>query len=691
MEQELLLGGRRVPWVEALGRLKVRPVKAEEEAHFKALLRERHYLGLRQLVGETILHVAELDGQWVAVLAWCSAALKVTVRDEWIGWTSQQKQRRLRYVAQNARFLLLTRAQEAPNLGSRVLALSVRRLGGDWLAVHGHRVVLAETFVDGARFRGTCYRAAGWTEVGQTAGYGKHDMTFREHGEPKQVLLRPLFRGAEAWLVAPFDAPFLAEQPSRVDLNRVPLEGSEGLLAAMRRVRDTRGARGKRHSLGFVLGVAACGVLAGMRGYQQVADFAAGLPVEALRRLGGRPQAGTGRLRPPSEPTIRRTLTRIDIEAFERELGGFLAGLGLHRAIAIDGKTLRGSGERNVPDPKPAPGGEKPPSEGAASPAAPGAVPPAPEPPRPVGKPQHLLSGAAPGTGSVLAEPVIDGKTLRGSDPSGAESAPSGEQPSEGDVSPATPEAQPAAPEPPRPVGKPQHLLVAVAHGTALALAEQAVGEKTNEIPKLRELLAPLDIRGTVITADAMHTQTETAQFIVAQKGADYVLTAKDNQKTLHRLLAAKDWRLLPRHTEREKGHGRIERRTIQVTDRVAGLRFPHAAQGFRVERDTLLSNGKRRHEVVFGLTSLALDRAGPEDILLLVRGHWIVEAVHYKRDVTFDEDRHQVRKGNGPQAMAALRNLAIGLIKTFIPGTLPHGQRVLTHNLPRLLALVGA
>ena len=104
--------------MEVLGRLKVRRVEAAEEERFRALVRERHYLGLRQLVGETILHVAELDGQWVAVLAWCSAALKVTVRDRWIGWTPQQKQRRLRYVAQNARFLLLTDAHEAPNLAA---------------------------------------------------------------------------------------------------------------------------------------------------------------------------------------------------------------------------------------------------------------------------------------------------------------------------------------------------------------------------------------------------------------------------------------------------------------------------------------------------------------------------------------------------------------------------------------------
>jgi hypothetical protein len=141
----------------------------------------------------------------------------------------------------------------------------------------------------------------------------------------------------------------------------------------------------------------------------------------------------------------------------------------------------------------------------------------------------------------------------------------------------------------------------------------------------------------------------------------------------------------------REKGHGRIETRTIQFTDRVAGLRFPHAAQGFRVERTTLLRNGKTRHEVVFGITSLAPDRAGEVEILALLRGHWGIEALHHIRDVSYDEDRSRARTGNGPQAMAALRNLAIALIRTFIPGTIPHGHRTLSLDPDRLLSLIGA
>ncbi len=441
MERQVVVDGQQLDLYEVMAGVRVRLVMREEMEHWKALIRERHYLGLRHLVGETMYYVAEVNGHWVALLGWSAAALKVTVREAWIGWSPQQKQRRLKYVANNARFLLLTEAEAAPNLASRVLAQCVRRLSADWQAVHGHPVVLAETFVDGARFPGTCYRASGWVDVGQTEGYGRHSTGYAEHGEPKRVLLRPLFRGAETWLREPFDAPQLADQSSPVDLNRIPIGGKDGLLAALARVPDHRDPHGKRHSLAFILAVAACAVLAGMRGYRQVADFAQALPPEALKRLGVRPQESTGKLRAPSEPTIRRTMTRMDVQAFERELGAFQARLGLRTAVALDGKTLRGSGRDDR---------------------------------------------------------------------------------------------------------KPQHLLAAVTHGTKITLAQLAVGEKTNEIPEAPRLLAPLDLRATVVTADALHTQTETARFVVEDKGADYIFTIKDNQKTMHRLLGAQDWALFP-------------------------------------------------------------------------------------------------------------------------------------------------
>lgn len=146
-----------------------------------------------------------------------------------------------------------------------------------------------------------------------------------------------------------------------------------------------------------------------------------------------------------------------------------------------------------------------------------------------------------------------------------------------------------------------------------------------------------------------------------------------------------------PLYTECEKGHGRIEQRTIQLTPRVKGLRFPHAEQGFRLERTTTLSNGKTRHEVVYGATSQPPDRADEKKILGQIRGHWTVESLHHVRDVTYDEDRCRIRTGNGPQAMAALRNLATTLIKTFVAPTVAAGNRALIMNVPRLLDLVGA
>lgn len=127
------------------------------------------------------------------------------------------------------------------------------------------------------------------------------------------------------------------------------------------------------------------------------------------------------------------------------------------------------------------------------------------------------------------------------------------------------------------------------------------------------------------------------------------------------------------------------------MTPHVKGLRFPHAAQGFRLERTSSLSDGKTRHEVVYGVTSQPADRADEKTILSQTRGHWTVESLHHVRDVTWDEDRCRIRTGHAPQAMAALRNLATSLIKTFVSSNVAEGNRTLIMNLPRLLDLVGA
>lgn len=116
-----------------------------------------------------------------------------------------------------------------------------------------------------------------------------------------------------------------------------------------------------------------------------------------------------------------------------------------------------------------------------------------------------------------------------------------------------------------------------------------------------------------------------------------------------------------------DKGHGRLETRGIQVSTALCGyLDFPHCGQVFRLTRERIIrKTGKAEQETVYGITSLTPDRADPARLLALVRGHWSIEnSLHYLRDMTYDEDRQQVRKKNGPQVMATLRNFAISLLR---------------------------
>jgi hypothetical protein len=119
-------------------------------------------------------------------------------------------------------------------------------------------------------------------------------------------------------------------------------------------------------------------------------------------------------------------------------------------------------------------------------------------------------------------------------------------------------------------------------------------------------------------------------------------------------------------HQTIDRGHGRIEQRTIQVAPMPAGLRFPHAKQVLVIQRHTTdLAGGHPRTEVCYAITSLDARRADPARLGVLARGQWQIEnRAHWVRDVGFDEDRSQVRTGHGPQVMATLRNLAISLLR---------------------------
>ena len=154
---------------------------------------------------------------------------------------------------------------------------------------------------------------------------------------------------------------------------------------------------------------------------------------------------------------------------------------------------------------------------------------------------------------------------------------------------------------------------------TSIARSRVEVGEKTNEIPEIKRLLEPMNIAGRVVTADAMHTQRETARYIVEEKKAHYLFTVKDNQKTLHAEIAALgNEGFSPVHKTMDKGHGRIEVRTIQTSTALnTDLNFPYCGQVFRLTRERFhIVSRKREIETVYGITSLTPQEASQERLL---------------------------------------------------------------------------
>lgn len=150
-------------------------------------------------------------------------------------------------------------------------------------------------------------------------------------------------------------------------------------------------------------------------------------------------------------------------------------------------------------------------------------------------------------------------------------------------------------------------------------------------------------------------------------------------------------WRRFPPdHMDTDKAHGRVEVRTIWTSTELQGyIDFPYGKTVFRVERTTLFTkSGKSRHEVAYGITSVGDE---PGRILALNRGHWEIEnRLHWVRDVTFDEDRCQIRKGNGAHIMASIRNLVISLIRRLRFRYIPQATRYFSGHMEDVLRIVG-
>jgi len=358
---------------------------------------------------------------------------------------------------------------------------------------------------------------------------------------------------------------------------------------------DFRQPRGKRHPLTAIFALACCAMLCGYRSYSAIAEWGRNYGVRIAQALGFTHA-------PPCAATLHTIFRHVNRDEFEAHLGAWADSVV-------------------------------------------GSLPRAPE------MPEVAIA--------------LDGKTLRGSKKQGA---------------PGT------------------HLLSALAHRVGVTLAQCAVDDKTNEITAVEALLCQLVLEGRIVTMDALLTQRHVAQTIM-DKGGDYVMIVKDNQPQLRAdielvftLPPAGD----PQATAHmvDIGHGRIEQRNITTSEALIGYSdWPGLAQVFELGRHVMFpKTGKERVEVVYGVTSLRSERATPERLLTLVRGQWQIEnKSHWVRDVTFDEDRSQVRCGNIPQVMAALRNTAIGLLRGAGYPNIAAACRQLAAQPLQALALIGS
>jgi predicted transposase YbfD/YdcC len=392
-----------------------------------------------------------------------------------------------------------------------------------------------------------------------------------------------------------------------------------------RQIPDPRKSRGRWHPLVAILLIAACAVTCDADGFTAIWQWADDAPPWVLARLRVRPDPLTGLLRPPSDRTLRRTLTRVDSHALQQAAGAFIAS----RLTAVGlGSTCPPTGEREARRAH-----RRSTSTGATAPRT---------------QPYRCLAA--------------DGKVLRGAR---------------------------------RPDGTRVTVLGAAEHASGNVVTQHEIDAKSNETPKLRDMLAGMDLTGCLLTGDAAHTCKATAAEIVAA-GGDYLLTLKDNQvdllNTVKPPLAGTDEQWADRsHISHGRGHGRTEQRSVRVAD-AAGVEFPHAGLVFRTVRHTGGLDGQRTgKQVVYGITSLTASRATPADVAAVQRGHWGIEnRTHHVRDTTFDEDHSQVRTGNAPMNMANLRNLAIDSFRANGHVNIAHARRHHAHDYNRVLDLYG-
>lgn len=336
-----------------LDQLSVRPCRTSEYAQWDRLVTDHHDLHNPRMMGEQIRYVAEIDGVVVACLGWSAAVFKSRHREQWIGWNNAQKRQRLHLVVQNARFCIVPAGEGIPNLASKALALNTCRLSNDWQERYGHRLVLAETFVDEQR-PGTCYKAAGWQSLGTTQGFRRIGKAYQRHGIHRTYWLKPIADNAQETL----RSPALNEDRtlSWINADALNLEGEHGLFTLLKqRITDPRKAWGTRYSLATILGLIVAGLIAGNETVEDIAAWARELPEPVLRRFRCQFSRRHGVHRAPCANAYRYCLQDIDPAELERIAVEWLGACGINTTntvIALDGKVVRGAIDSQGEQPK---------------------------------------------------------------------------------------------------------------------------------------------------------------------------------------------------------------------------------------------------------------------------------------------------------------------------------------------------
>lgn len=327
-------------------KLEVQLVIEEEKQKFDTLLDQKHYLKAAPRVGDFIRQVVTRNGEWVALLVWGPAALKLKDREKCLGWNPAMAAERLKLIVQNRRFLVLKERGQEPNLASAALAAACRKLPAQWKNVFGYEPLFAESFTDPEAYKGTCYKASGWINVGMSQGNSRSGADFYTPNQsPKCLWLKELRPHAKSMLTAAPLAPEHAKAVVDVTSGKMPLSpaAQRSLLETLRQVEDPRG-KNTRFRIGPVLAIVTMAMLCGARQVSEIARFATRLRPKQRAELGLPLKTDSKVLYAvPSYAVFYQVLSHIDSEKFAKALTGWLAGRedALAGTLALDGKMIR--------------------------------------------------------------------------------------------------------------------------------------------------------------------------------------------------------------------------------------------------------------------------------------------------------------------------------------------------------------